>query len=297
MENLSLELTKKLYLRFCTIWGEKFVKPYHTEEFTKVWWDDWSEGMAGIKPENIKDGLTHCKMELEWPPSLAEFRKICERSSGMPSLEDAFSSAIRKDFTHPVIHLAWARVGSWAMSHDKEESLRPRFKAAYEQAVGEYRADPERAMLMLEKATTVQPRLEQAKPLSSGECLSFKERYEQWNKAALAEMERKKDEEGVVHPIWDKNLYAIGSRSFDPRYFDDRRAYLISVTEDESVTLEHEDKYDRIRYLREDEGTAFLRAIGNSGGKGGANPQGKEEIPTKGKFKGTKTVYNNWMSD
>src|SRR2546427_11615711 len=113
MNKLSMELTKLLYARFCSIYADKFVKSYSTPEFIQVWWEEWSEGMAGIDPNHIKEGLSYCRLNLEWPPSIAEFRRICEKASGIPSADESLKLAIRREFNHPVIKLAFDKVGSW----------------------------------------------------------------------------------------------------------------------------------------------------------------------------------------
>jgi hypothetical protein len=54
MEKLPLELTKILYMLFASTYGEKFVKNHPTDQFVQLWWEEWSEGMAGIDPAHIK---------------------------------------------------------------------------------------------------------------------------------------------------------------------------------------------------------------------------------------------------
>lgn len=296
MQKMNLGHARLLYTRFTAIYGNKFVKEYSTDEFIAEWCEQWAESLGGISNESIRDALAHCRNNVEWPPSISEFKKYCDAASGMPSLDDAFASAIRKEFTHPVTYMAWAKVGSWAMSHDKDETLRLKFKTAYDVALTEYRANPEQAAALLERVTTPTPRLEAPNPPKSHEGLSFRERLAQWNEAAKADMD-KMQAEGFVHPTWEKDKYTRGSTQFDAAYAEQRREYLVKLKEYESVTLEHDDRYDRIRYLRELDANEFLRVVGNVGGKEGAKAQGKEESGSKRKFNGTKTVFNNWMSD
>jgi len=129
------ELTYMLYTRFCTIYGDKFAKDYHSDDFIKIWVEDWSEGLSFIDHDHIKSAITHCKLKREWPPSLPEFISLCEKASGMPSFEESFKSAIREDFSHPVTKLAYNAIGSWDMKRDTQEVLLKKFKVAYEDAV------------------------------------------------------------------------------------------------------------------------------------------------------------------
>jgi hypothetical protein len=96
--------------------------------------------MAGINPKHIKVALDYCRMNLEWPPSIAEFRKICEQAAGVLPWETAFDLAVRSgDLTDPNVRATYDRIGSWAMTHDKEVDLRRKFKTTYEDILAQGR--------------------------------------------------------------------------------------------------------------------------------------------------------------
>jgi hypothetical protein len=140
MEKLPLELTKALHMRFMSIFGEKFSKLFASDAFIQIWWEEWSQGMAGINPKHIKVALDYCRMNLEWPPSIAEFRKICEQAAGVLPWETAFDLAVRSgDLTDPNVRATYDRIGSWAMTHDKEVDLRRKFKTTYEDILAQGR--------------------------------------------------------------------------------------------------------------------------------------------------------------
>lgn len=48
------------------------------------------------------------------------------------------------------------------------------------------------------------------------------------------------------------------SKHFDRRLFLERRERLVQTTEKESLLLTHDERYDRIRYLTEDEAWAMM---------------------------------------
>lgn len=272
MNNLSIKLTQLLYTRFCTIWADKFVKDYHTPQFISLWWEDWSEGLAGIDPSEIKDALNYCRTNLEWPPSMAEFRRICETASGIPIVADAFHKAIRRDFTHPVISLAYERVGSWDMKNDKQEVLAGKFQAAYIEAINAFRANPEKAWKQLEQFNE---NLLLPEPLpkipSKAERKSFRERLAEYEARAKEEKEKLVNK---PHPVWDKASITQGHNRFDEKIFNERRNYLLSLSEIEAGTLSNEDCYDRIRYFRQIDGANQLRQStpGNPSGSSKKEP-------------------------
>lgn len=123
MEKFNLEMAKALYLKFSVIYGEKFFKNYRTEQIIEIWWDEWVSGMKGIDPKSIKAALNECKLTLEWPPSIAEFRHICEKVSGVLSSEKIMKLAINRDFNDPIVKYVFEKIGSWNFSHDGEKEL------------------------------------------------------------------------------------------------------------------------------------------------------------------------------
>jgi hypothetical protein len=137
---MDKKLTELLYLRFCVIYDNKFGKN-HTDELRALWVEEWSQGLESIDIKSVKPALDHCRTNLEWPPSIAEFRRLCEEASGYPTFEESFANAIRRDFTHPVIKIAFDKIGDWAFKHDTEKDLAKKFKAAYQQAVHDYRVN------------------------------------------------------------------------------------------------------------------------------------------------------------
>jgi hypothetical protein len=110
-----------------------------SKEIYELMVDEWVSGLEGIEIKSIRAALEICKKELEWPPNVAEFRKLCERASGLPDLSEALALALRRDFKHPVVKLAFDRIGSWDFSHDTEKELKKKFKHAYEESLRDFR--------------------------------------------------------------------------------------------------------------------------------------------------------------
>lgn len=117
-----------LYLRFSSIWGHKFTSNHTDVNFVSMWMSDWAESLSNVSEEVIKSAIDNCKNTLEWPPSIAEFLKLCDRTLGIPSPQEAMQLAIRMDFSHPMVKAIFDRVGSWDMSHDKETVLLKKFE-------------------------------------------------------------------------------------------------------------------------------------------------------------------------
>jgi len=286
MEKLPLELTKILYMRFASTYGEKFVKHHPNDQFVQLWWEEWSEGMAGIDPAHIKEALSYCRLNLEWPPSIAEFRRLCESASGVPSVAQCLQAAIRRDFNHPVIKIAYDKVGSWAMKNDREADLKPKFQAAYTEALNEFRSNTAKSWARLaefnSKPTLPEP---PSKIPSEVERMGFKERiahYQELSKIAKSKLEPKD------HPFWDENKIMLGSKEFEQNIFDERRKYLISLDEYVAGTLPVGDWYGRTRYLSEIEGQERIKSYS-------ASSTNQEDYKTQPRgYNSSKSAYKPW---
>jgi hypothetical protein len=124
----AIEVAKRLHLRFCIIWGDKHTSRFTNEKFIQMWIEDWSDGIASFELNVLKEAIDHCKLNLDWPPSLAEFIKICERSLNVPDAEECMRLAIRGDFNNPLVKTIYDKIGSWAVRSEKEIELIKKFK-------------------------------------------------------------------------------------------------------------------------------------------------------------------------
>lgn len=138
-KSLPLDWIQRLFVRFSVIWGNKWTAQVSDDDYFQVAVEEWGTALYGIEGDSIASALDQCKMTLEWPPSIAQFISFCEKEENIPSWEDALQLAIRNDFCHPTIKLAYDSVGSWDMSHDTEKVLTKKFKSAFNEAKRNYR--------------------------------------------------------------------------------------------------------------------------------------------------------------
>lgn len=90
----------------------------------------------------------------------------------------------------------------------------------------------------------------------------------------------------VSHPKWDRNLIDKSMKAFDLNTYNKRRKYLINIDELSALNLDPLDKYDRIRYLYEND--AERERIGKSG-----HPPKERSLKTKGEVKKSYSK-NSW---
>lgn len=97
-----------------------------------------------INPALIYPAIDLCKRHPEfksWPPTVGEFIDLCYRIAGVPGNDESFQLALAKNFSHPIVDIAYKKVGSWAFQNDTEKTLKKKFKAAYNEAYEQYKLD------------------------------------------------------------------------------------------------------------------------------------------------------------
>lgn len=154
MKQITKDIIKRLYMRFSSIFGEKFYKG-HTPELIEMWHEDWFEGLKGIDPMSFQDALNHCRVNLTWSPSIAEFREICERAAGMPTESQVFDMLLRREMAHPLVERIYLRITSWSLSNDSEKELRKKIKQYYAEEIANLRVETQQQYntLMLQHET------------------------------------------------------------------------------------------------------------------------------------------------
>ena len=84
---------------------------------------------------------------------------------------------------------------------------------------------------------------------------------------------------------WNKSEITFGCRGFKRDVYEERRTYLMAIPDEMSLNLPMEDRYDRIRYLRTEEGQKKINEI-----------KRQQEIKTLSEApkKPPKTIFNDW---
>jgi hypothetical protein len=63
------------------------------------------------------------------------------------------------------------------------------------------------------------------------------------------------------HPVWDKSLCDPHSTKFDRSYFMARRKYFLDLTYAQAESMPKLDRYDRLKFIQDIEGYAYLQRI------------------------------------
>ena len=92
----QLDLVDGLFLKFELIYGRKWLDQYPNNTLTDLVRDEWAHGLDGIPVEHISRGLRVCRDEMQWPPSIAEFRDACQNTTDWEHKSESYK-IVRKD--------------------------------------------------------------------------------------------------------------------------------------------------------------------------------------------------------
>ena len=121
---ITKKIIRALYERFVTIYGKRFTHDFEGHDNRLIMWiEDWYEGLLGIDPKTFKDAIHFMMTTLKWPPTLPEFRELCERSDGFPNEREILISGSSRNFHHPLIKIVYDKVGSWEFHNSSADKV------------------------------------------------------------------------------------------------------------------------------------------------------------------------------
>lgn len=125
-----------VFRTFSRRWGHRF--PLLADEAARsLWKRDLNQ--LGVTDAMLQTGLK-ASTDLDWPPSPAEFAKLCQASDGLPDVDTAYRRAVVAHWSHPVVYEAASRVGVFELRNWPESKSRPAYERAYKQVCTEWRA-------------------------------------------------------------------------------------------------------------------------------------------------------------
>lgn len=112
LEPLSPKIVAQLFAKFHARYGNRWASNFPGEELQRLAVAEWGDGLAGITPEQLRDGLN--AWDHDWPPCLPEFRRACLGIS-KPTCNEDWESLGRRLGVYPRVGESWpafkSRVG------------------------------------------------------------------------------------------------------------------------------------------------------------------------------------------
>lgn len=280
-------LIKKLFTKFSVFYGSIWTNRLKTnstddwEECCNIWFEELKNFDRVVFINAAKESFLKYK---DFPPTLGQLIELCLKFSGVPSQDEIINLLINRDFKHPLVKMVYDRIDTWLLSTGKTDEIKLKINDVYISCLKNFKENPEEAKKQLEvyKSQPVLP--VPSKTLTNEEKSNVREIM----KLATAQPVQT---EKKIHPEWPIAKITIGHRNFDSKVFNERRQYLINMDEVTARTLPIPDRYDRIRFLREIEGSRGLDL----------NEQiDRQRVDTKNQSRGynsTVQVFKDWYKD
>jgi hypothetical protein len=75
---LSEKWTAALFAKFRAIYGNKWTDQFSSERELSMAKEEWSQALAELQPNQLKNGISWCRVNLDWPPSISQFYKAAK---------------------------------------------------------------------------------------------------------------------------------------------------------------------------------------------------------------------------
>lgn len=71
-----------LFKRLQAIYGARWDDQFPSEERHDAAMAEWAQALAGLSGDQIRRGIERCRVECEWPPSIAKFVALAKSPVG-----------------------------------------------------------------------------------------------------------------------------------------------------------------------------------------------------------------------
>lgn len=288
----SRENIVRLFARFANKYGTLWTTRLGSNPDWEMCIDDWFEDLKHFEYKTLvlaaKSALATFS---DFPPTFGQFEDLCKKHSGFLQRDDAIKMLIARDFRHPIVKIMYDKIGSWTLTNGKETEVQAKAKDAYREAESEFTLFPDKCWAQLESFNAKPKELPPPDKIPTAqEMKSFKER--------LAEYQQKLEDAKLLHggtpyKEFPENKIKIGHKEFDQAIYDEWKAYLLSIPEEQTMILPTKYLYERNRFINMREQKAVIEKLGYV-------PENqrihKEEPPRSNAGKPVK-MYKNWAHD
>lgn len=250
-------LIVRLFGKFRSRYGQLWTSRARVDEDWEFIIDDWLDELSQFSFDSlriaVKEALVAYK---DYPPTLSQLVDLCLHASGVPDSTKVLRMMIDKDLSHPVVKSVYDKIGSWKLANGTEKEICQKVSQYYDQAIHEFKANPKEQWALLHeyKESKLKELPIPEKIPSNAERKSFKERMDEYYKIANEEKAKLKDK---VHPEFDKRKINKGGEQYE-----EYCSYLLSVPDNQVLSLPPVYAYDRQRLLNAKETANHLRESG-----------------------------------
>lgn len=290
---VDLELIGRLFARFKGRYGNLWTSRANNDEEWLFIMEDWLEELSRFSVDQLRAVFKKTlSIYKEFPPTLGQMVDMCLKESGVPSVQEVIRLMVNRDFSHPLVKMVFDKIGSWTLSNGKEEEIQRKAKEYYTSALSQFHIETEQEWLKLADYKAKPKELPPPDKIPSNEeRRGFKER--------MAEYQAKIDElklsvQGKPYKEFDENKVSPGHKDFDEALYEEFKAYLLGIPDNEAMILPVNYLYQRSRLIGQRDQAEYLKKAGYVPPKD--RPMDESPITSDRKGRPTK-VYKTWMND
>lgn len=125
-----------------SIYGHKFKSAFETEDELRIAKREWALSLNGYGERELVQAVNHCKENLSWMPSIADFLKILRQYTsdrGVPDVRSAYLEAcmhadhpLEHRWSHAIVYWSGRQVGWFELRNLTEAQTYSAFEYQYE---------------------------------------------------------------------------------------------------------------------------------------------------------------------
>ncbi len=289
--SVDRDLVTRLFSRFANKYGKLWTTRLGDDGDWNGCLEDWFEELRAFTLDIVRNAVNEAlAIYRDYPPTQGQLIDLCLKHSGIPSQPDVIKALANRDFSHPMIKLAYDKIGSWELSNAKSESIKAKVQAIYTDCLLSFKSNPDAAWKKLnahkEHLALAAPEL--SKIPSTAESKAFRECM---NKCQEILRDKKINAGGKTYKEFDENKIKTGGREFDKEVYNQWKDYLLSIPETETMILPTKYAHARMKFISAKEQPGLLRKAGYN-----PNPQVKEKVDSR-VSNGPSRMYKNYSGD
>lgn len=254
-------LIARLFARFRGRYGNLWTSRATCDEDWEFIIDDWLQELSKFTLDQVRAAVNKAlAIYKEFPPTLGQLVDLCMKESGVPGIQEVIRLMLIRDFNHPLVKMIYDKIGSWILTNGKEDDIQRKTKEYYIEEFANFKINPQKAWLELESFNQKPKELPPPDKIpTKQEIKSFKERLSQYQQ----NLENAKLlHAGIPYKEFPEDKIKVGARSFDQKVYDEWRDYLLSIPEEQTITLPIKYIYERNRFLNMNEQKKYLEELG-----------------------------------
>ena len=128
-----------LFVRLAGMYGYSWTSMHPDSASWEVMKDTWAFHIKNYSADVLAKAMEDLvNLGEEFPPNLIKFVKLCNKHSGIPSEDECYKAALKRDFELSLTQQCFDKIGDWKFKTSNEKDLRKDFHEVYIEEIANF---------------------------------------------------------------------------------------------------------------------------------------------------------------